>query len=255
MIYRGFNVQSTNTILMVEPIAFGANVETAESNIFQKDGDIGDTQAKALEEFNRLVSKLESKGVNIIRVKDTDEPRTTDSIFPNNWITTHSDGTVVLYPMESKSRRHERREDILELLETDYGFSYERILDFSPHELSKKYLEGTGSLILDRVNMIAYACYASRTNKDLLDLWAKSLGYSVCGFSAAVASGDQIYHTNVMMCLGTDVVVICLDVIPDVEERAMVVTSFPICWKYVRSGKFDRHQAFCYVRSGASIIN
>ena len=210
---------------MVEPIAFGANAETAESNIFQHAGDIGDTQKQALQEFNALVEKLESKGVNVIRIKDTIEPRKTDSIFPNNWITTHADGTVVLYPMESKSRRLERREDILETLENDYGFSYDRILDFSPHELSKKYLEGTGSLILDRVNKIAYACYASRTDKNLLDLWAQSLGYSVCGFSAAVASGDQIYHTNVMMCLGTEVAVICLDVIPDADERAMVVAS------------------------------
>ncbi len=218
-------MQSTNTILMIEPVAFGANAETAESNIFQQDGDIGDTQAKALLEFNALVEKLESHGVNVIVVQDTIEPRTTDSIFPNNWITTHSDGTVVLYPMESRSRRQERREDILEILESEHGFSYSRILDFSPHELSKKYLEGTGSLILDRVNKIAYACYATRTDKDLLDLWAQSLGYTVCGFSAAVASGDQIYHTNVMMCLGTRVAVICLDVIPDAEERAMVVVS------------------------------
>ena len=217
--------QSSNTILMIEPVAFGANAETAESNIFQHSGDIGDTQAKALEEFNVLVESLESKGVKVIRVQDTVEPITTDSIFPNNWITTHPDGTVVLYPMESKSRRQERREDILDILESEYGFSYSRILDFSPHELSKKYLEGTGSLILDRVNKVAYACYASRTDKDLLDLWAKSLGYSVCGFSAAVASGDQIYHTNVMMCLGTEVAVICLDVIPDADEREMVVTS------------------------------
>ena len=210
---------------MIEPIAFGANTETAESNIFQHDDDIGDTQAKALQEFNSLVDQLESRGVNVIRVQDTIEPRTTDSIFPNNWITTHPDGTVVLYPMESRSRRQERREDILDILETEHGFSYNRILDFSPHELSKKYLEGTGSLILDRVNKIAYACYASRTDKGLLDLWAQSLGYSVCGFSAAVASGDQIYHTNVMMCLGTAVAVICLDVIPDSDERAMVVAS------------------------------
>ncbi len=218
-------MQSTNTILMIEPVSFGANAETAESNIFQRDGDIGDTQILALQEFNALVEKLESKGVNVIRIKDTIEPRKTDSIFPNNWITTHADGTVVLYPMESKSRRQERREDVLETLETECGFTYKRILDFSPHELSQKYLEGTGSLILDRVNKIAYACYASRTDKGLLDLWAQSLGYSVCGFSAAVASGDQIYHTNVMMCLGTDIAVICLDVIPDADERAMVVAS------------------------------
>jgi len=200
-------VQSTNTILMIEPIAFGANAETAESNIFQHAGDIGDTQAKALNEFNKLVKTLESKGVNIIRVQDTPEPITTDSIFPNNWITTHSDGTVVLYPMESKSRRQERRDDVLELLESEHGFAYKRVFDFSPHELSKKYLEGTGSLILDRVNKIAYACYASRTHEGLLDLWAQTMGYSVCGFAAAVASGDQIYHTNVMMCLGTGVAV------------------------------------------------
>lgn len=218
-------MQSTNTILMIEPIAFGANAETAESNIFQHAGDIGDTQAKALNEFNKLVKTLESKGVNIIRVQDTPEPITTDSIFPNNWITTHSDGTVVLYPMESKSRRQERRDDVLELLESEHGFAYKRVFDFSPHELSKKYLEGTGSLILDRVNKIAYACYASRTHEGLLDLWAQTMGYSVCGFAAAVASGDQIYHTNVMMCLGTGVAVICLDVIPDADEREMVIAS------------------------------
>ena len=218
-------MQSTNTILMIEPVAFGANIETAESNIFQHDGDIGDVQTKALLEFNELVAKFEAKGVSVIRVQDTLEPRTTDSIFPNNWVTTHADGTVVLYPMEAKSRRLERREDILDLLEEKYGFTYDRVLDFSPHELNDIFLEGTGSLILDRVNKIAYACYASRTDKKLLDLWAACLGYTVCGFAAAVSSGDQIYHTNVMMCLGTEVAVICLDAIPDAVERAKVVSS------------------------------
>ena len=218
-------MQSTNSILMIEPVAFGINPETAESNIFQKDGEIGDVQSKALLEFNQLVELLRSKGVNVITVKDSQAPHTTDSIFPNNWITTHSDGTIVLYPMEAKSRRLERRDDILELLETEQGFSYERILDFSPHELNEKFLEGTGSLILDRVNKIAYACYSSRTDKNLLDLWAKSLGYSVCGFSAAVSSGDQIYHTNVMMCLGSEVAIICLDAITSAEERARVASS------------------------------
>lgn len=218
-------MQSTNTLLMIEPIAFGANTETAESNIFQHDGDIADVQTKALAEFNALVAALESKGVSVIRVKDTPMPSTTDSIFPNNWITTHADGTIVLYPMEAPSRRLERREDILNLLENEYGFTYERILDFSPHELSEIYLEGTGSLILDRVNKIAYACYASRTDKGLLDLWADSMAYSVCGFSAAVSSGEQIYHTNVMMCLGSSLAVICLDAITDADERAMVIAS------------------------------
>jgi hypothetical protein len=127
--------------------------------------------------------------------------------------------------MESNNRRLERREDVLELLESDYGFSHNRVLDFSPHELSEQYLEGTGSLILDRVNKIAYACYSSRTDKDLLALWAASLGYTVCGFSAAVESGEQIYHTNVMMCLGSQIAVICLDVIRDVDERLKVIDS------------------------------
>jgi len=217
--------QSTNTILMIEPVAFGTNVETAESNIFQHDGDIGDTQVKALEEFNTLVALLESKGVNIIRIKDTLEPRKTDSIFPNNWITTHSDGSLVLYPMEAQSRRLERRDDIVEALEMEYGFTYDRILDFSPHELSQKYLEGTGSLILDRVNKVAYACYASRTDKGLLELWAQALDYNVCGFSAAVSSGDQIYHTNVMMTIGSGYSVICLDAIVNSDERKQVIAS------------------------------
>jgi len=218
-------VQSTNTILMVEPVAFNSNPLTAESNVFQHAGEIENVQEKALGEFNVLVKKLEAKGVNVIRIKDTLEPHTSDSIFPNNWITTHQDGAVVLYPMEAKNRRLERRDDVVETLESEYGFTYDRVLDFSPHELSEKYLEGTGSLILDRVNKIAYACYASRTEKSLLDLWATTLGYSVCGFAAAVANGDQIYHTNVMMCLGSTYVVICLDVIPDENERATVVES------------------------------
>jgi len=217
--------QSTNVILMIEPVAFGANAETAESNIFQHDGDIGDVQSKALEEFNSLVDKLEAHGVNVIRVKDTLSPLTTDSIFPNNWITTHSDGTLALYPMEAKSRRLERREDIVQLLENEYGYSFQRVLDFSPHEASNKYLEGTGSLILDRVNKIAYACYSSRTEKSLLELWAQSLDYSVCGFAAAVKSSEQIYHTNVMMCLGSQFAIICLDVITDSAERLKVIDS------------------------------
>jgi len=161
-------VQSTNTILMVEPVAFNSNPLTAESNVFQHAGEIENVQEKALGEFNVLVKKLEAKGVNVIRIKDTLEPHTSDSIFPNNWITTHQDGAVVLYPMEAKNRRLERRDDVVEALESEYGFTYDRVLDFSPHELSEKYLEGTGSLILDRVNKIAYACYASRTLQPLL---------------------------------------------------------------------------------------
>ncbi|MBT8141721.1 MAG: amidinotransferase [Gammaproteobacteria bacterium] len=217
--------QSTNTILMIEPVAFGTNTETAESNIFQMDGEINNPQELALTEFNGLVDALESNGVNVIRVQDSVEPRTTDSIFPNNWITTHADGTVVLYPMEAPSRRLERREDILEILEQQYGFQFNTVLDFSPHEMSQKYLEGTGSLILDRINKIAYACYSSRTDKELLELWAASLGYSVCGFDAAVKSGEQIYHTNVMMCLGSKIAVICLDAITDSGECMRVIDS------------------------------
>jgi len=217
--------QSTNTIVMVEPVSFGSNPETAESNVFQNEQDIENVQEKALAEFNDLVSKLEAEGVRVVRIKDTLEPKTTDSIFPNNWFTTHQDGSVVLYPMESKSRRLERREDVIEILESEHGFTYDRVLDFSPHELTGTYLEGTGSLILDRVNKIAYACYASRTNKELLDLWAQTLGYTVCGFAAAVANGDQIYHTNVMMCLGSTYAVVCLDVIPNQDERVQVIES------------------------------
>jgi len=218
-------VQSTNTLLMIEPVAFGSNPETADSNVFQHEQADSNVQEQALLEFNDLVRTLEDKGVTVIRVQDTLEPKTTDSIFPNNWISTHQDGTVVLYPMEAKNRRLERRDDIIENLETKYQFSYDRILDFSPHELSQKYLEGTGSLILDRVNKIAYACYASRTDRELLDLWAKTMGYAVCGFSAAVSNGDQIYHTNVMMCLGSSYAVICLSAIVNEDERAKVVTS------------------------------
>ena len=148
-------MQSTDTILMIEPVAFGFNAQTAVNNYFQVNDESKETQTEALKEFNAFVEKLRSKGVNVVTVKDTLEPHTPDSIFPNNWVSFHQDGTVILYPMFAENRRLERRNDILEQL-SEKGFTIAEVKDYAVFEAENKFLEGTGSMILDRDNKIAY---------------------------------------------------------------------------------------------------
>lgn len=216
--------QLTSHILMIEPVAFRYNEETAKNNYYQKHLETfsaEEVQMKALKEFNGFVAKLEQKGVYVHVVQDTISPDTPDSIFPNNWVSFHQDGRVALYPMCAENRRNERRPDILDTLKKR-GFNISSIVDFSVYEDEDLYLEGTGSMILDRQNKICYAALSIRTDEDIAKQFCNEFDYKLVAFTAnQTHNGERlpIYHTNVMMCVADKYVVVCLDTIDDKKER------------------------------------
>lgn len=216
--------QTTSNILMIRPVSFAFNEQTAESNAFQdiksKSWTNNVTQQDALQEFDAMVSQLRAAGVNVIVYDDTPEPHTPDSIFPNNWISFHHSGKVCLYPMQAENRRLERRSDIIDDLRKN--FHVEVVLDFTHFEKEGKFLEGTGSMVLDRMHRTAYACISPRTNAEVLDAWAKQMRYQLVKFTSVDTHGKDVYHTNVVMCIGDTFAVICLNSIPDLDERLMV---------------------------------
>ena len=214
----------SNKILMIEPVAFGFNPETATNNYFQKESTREDAQTQALAEFQNMVELLRSKSIEVIVIQDTLEPHTPDSIFPNNWISFHEDGTFVTYPMFAVNRRTERREDIIEYL-YNRGFHVSKRIDYSNFENNQIFLEGTGSVVLDRKHRRAYACLSPRTNRELFLRFCEDLGYKPIYFDALHQIGGDmrpIYHTNVMMAIGSTYAVICLESIVNQEQREMV---------------------------------
>lgn len=223
--------QITNHIMMIQPVNFRYNEQTAVNNYYQQamEGLTPDkTQEKALDEFNTFVGILRSNGVDVVVIPDTKDPDTPDSIFPNNWVSFHKDGTVGLYPMCAENRRDERREDILETLVDDYGFHIEEIKDFTEFEEHDKFLEGTGSMILDRENKLCYAAISIRTDEQAVIQFCDEFGYEPICFTANQDVNSErlaIYHTNVMMCVADNYVVICLDTIDDLGERQKVIDS------------------------------
>jgi hypothetical protein len=216
--------QTTNTILMIRPINFRMNEQTAVNNYYQKVIDNllpATVNAKAQVEFDAYADKLRSYGVNVVVISDTEESDTPDSIFPNNWISFHQDGSVALYPMFAKNRRLERREDVLEQLEQQ-GFRIDNIIDYTSAEEADLFLEGTGSLLLDRVNKKAYCALSPRADEDLFIEFCEDFEYTPVVFiSNQTVDGARkaIYHTNVMMCLAETFAVVCLDTIDDKRER------------------------------------
>jgi hypothetical protein len=217
-------MQTTSHILMIRPVAFGLNIQTADSNAFQnKSASQEEVQEKALVEFDDFVAKLRANGIDVTVIEDTPNPHTPDSIFPNNWISFHEDGSIYLYPMQAENRRLERREDLIDILSK--SFSITEINDLSFTEEKGEYLEGTGSLVLDRENKLAYACLSIRTQEKVLEIFCKESGYKAVTFNAVDQNGMAIYHTNVMMCVGDAFVVICLDSIPDDPEQTKVVKA------------------------------
>ena len=207
-------------VLMVRPHQFGYNDETAGDNAFQKNDDslsATDVQTKALAEFEQLVTALQENGIVVTVFDDLAEPHTPDAIFPNNWITLHSNGALITYPMSSPKRRLERREDIIEHLMEAAG--YTRRYSLEQYEDKNLFLEGTGSMIFDRENKIVYACLSDRTDPTILDKFCTLMEHRRCVFTAVDRDGTPIYHTNVMMTLGDDFAVICLDSISSEEER------------------------------------
>ena len=238
--------QCTDTVFVVRPCRFQANPETAASNAFQAQApwqDLEESNARAQAQFDGLVETLTAAGVRCLVFDDTPEPHTPDSIFPNNWITTHADGSVVLFPMEAPSRRGERRSDIVEALSKTHGFEVARVVDLSPAEDEGRYLEGTGSLVLDRVNRVAYACRASRTDGQVLEAFANEMGYTPLLFDSVDADGQPIYHTNVMMWLGTTLAGVCLASL-NAADRARVLSSLESSGHTVIDLTFAQLEAF-----------
>jgi hypothetical protein len=237
------NQQTTSAILMIRPVNFGFNEQTAGSNAFQnRNTEQQQVQDKALAEFDNLVSVLTENGVEVIVIDDTPEPHTPDSIFPNNWVSFHQDGNVFLYPMMAENRRLERREDIIMQLEDEFKINH--IVDLSRFEHEHKFLEGTGSMVLDRKHKIAYACLSPRTDKEVLDLFCTQSGYKPVLFHAADENGTDIYHTNVLMCIGSKFAVICLDSIADEKEKAEVIISLKATNKQIVAISFAQMNQF-----------
>jgi len=238
--------QTTSNILMIRPVRFGFNEQTAESNAFQ-DKAFGQqtqetAQTQALQEFDEMVARLRKHGVNVIVVDDTPEPHTPDSIFPNNWVSFHYNGTVIEYPMQAPNRRLERRQDIISLLEKDFYIN--RRIDLSNFEEKGEFLEGTGSMVLDRKFKIAYACISPRTHESVLSEFGIQMNYEIVKFTAVDGAGKQIYHTNVLMCIGDMFAVICLEAIPDLDERLNVRNSLESGGKQVIEITLDQMNQF-----------
>jgi hypothetical protein len=212
--------QSAPAVLMLRPACFGFNPQTAESNVFQH-AEVPQQDA-ALVEFDAVAAALRGAGIEVLIGADSAVPPKPDAIFPNNWVSFHRDGTVALYPMMAANRRAERRDEILELVVRKGGFRVTRTVDFTHHETQGKYLEGTGSLVLDRVHRVAYACSSPRTDLDVLGDFAQQLDYDLVSFDALDAAGRPIYHTNVMMAVGSRFAVVCEESLPNAGHRTAV---------------------------------
>lgn len=218
--------QITNNIIMIRPVQFQYNTETAVNNFYQKKSSFltaEQVQSMALDEFNNLVEKLQAKNINVIVFNDINLT-TPDSVFPNNWISTHQEGYICLYPMFAKNRRAERRNDILKYLKENFYVSEVKdyVKDF---EKNNMFLEGTGSMVLDRVNRIAYASLSERTHKEVFVEWCNDMNFFPVSFSAFQLENNNmspIYHTNVMMSIGHSFAIICLDAITDLDTRKKV---------------------------------
>ena len=217
--------QSTNSILMIRPNNFGYNEETALDNHYQNQGSLEmDSNENAQKEFDNMVFNLRQNGISVYVFQDDDINYTPDSIFPNNWISFHENGDVGLYPMYAENRRLERRPEVIKFLE-DEGFNIDNIVDYSSAESENKFLEGTGSMILDRENRTAYCSISKRSNENLFIEFCEDFEFTPVLFNSYQSVGDKrlpIYHTNVMMCVATNYVVICLDSIDDKKQRKNV---------------------------------
>ncbi|WP_407429773.1 citrulline utilization hydrolase CtlX [Arcticibacter sp.] len=217
-------MQTTSRLLMIRPSEFAFNVQTAASNVFQK-APLANEQVheQVLREFDRFVALLRDNKVLILVVDDDPEQDTPDAIFPNNWISTHEDGTLIIYPVEAENRRAERRMDIVKAIQNGYRFKH--FVDLSFFELSGKFLEGTGSMVIDRDFSIAYASISTRTHPDVLNYAANLLNYDTVTFHATDHAGRPIYHTNVMTCIGRGFALVCLEAIHDEKERSTFLSS------------------------------
>ena len=231
---------------MIRPVRFGFNEQTAASNAFQDAAmahqPIDQAQADAHREFDEMVRQLRANGVDVMVYNDTPEPHTPDSIFPNNWVSFHYSGTVVLYPMQAENRRLERRKDIIDDLSQRFHVS--KVVDLTAYEDEGKYLEGTGSLVFDRMNRVAFACLSPRTNPEVLAEYSRRTGYQTVLFHAVDGTGKAVYHTNVLMCIGDSFAVVCLQAIQDLDERLMVRQKLEQLGKRIIEITIDQMNAF-----------
>jgi len=208
---------------MIRPLHFAYNAETAVNNSFQVKGDQENLTENAVKEFNAFVLALQNQGIHVTVVEDSPDPHTPDAIFPNNWISFHSSGVYCLYPMFAPNRRKERKAEVLQIIQKK--FHYHQLIDLTGYESENLFLEGTGSMVLDREKRLAYACISPRTSTVVLEDFCRKLHYRPIAFHSVNQSGQAIYHTNVMMCVADRYVVVCLDSIPDSAEKEYVAET------------------------------
>jgi len=226
---------------MIQPVNFSFNTETAVNNAFQVEGKMDNAQQKALEEFENFVFTLRMHNVDVTIIKDTPFPYTPDSIFPNNWISFHGH-TICLYPMYANNRRLERKPELIEMLKHKYNI--ERIIDLTHYEEKNKFLEGTGSMVLDRDNRIAYACLSPRTDIAVLDDFCRQMSYLPVVFTATDENNTPIYHTNVMMCVADRYVVVCLESIKNKKQADDLKSTISMTGKEIIAIKFSQVKHF-----------
>lgn len=236
--------QAPTSVLMVRPKSFGFNPRTADTNAFQQSvtDDYKSISANALAEFDKMVDLLRSNDIEVLVAEDTDQPEKPDAIFPNNWISFHHDGTVVLYPMLAENRRTERINPVVETVKKNYTIN--KTIDLTSYEAENKFLEGTGSVVFDYVNKIGYAARSSRTNELVLKDMIDKLGYKSIVFDAVDDQGQAIYHTNVLMCIATDFVIICLDAIQNDDDQEKLLESFSNTGHKVIAISFEQMKQF-----------
>jgi hypothetical protein len=238
------SLQCAPAVLLVRPAHFGYNPQTAASNRFQRAvPSQSSAQALALAEFECVSTALQGAGVRHCVLQDTPEPIKPDAVFPNNWVSFHRDGTIVLYPMQAPNRRYERRMEILEAVERELNFRPRRLLDLSAEELRGRFLEGTGSLVLDHVERVAYACRSARTAESLVHEWARAMNYEPEVFDALDRGGAPIYHTNVMLAIGSRCAILCTDVVA-ASDRDRVLERLRASQREVVEISLDAMRAF-----------
>ena len=253
-------MQSTSHILLVRPNSFKYNPETAASNAFQHrvEEDEASVLKRVQGEFDAFAEGLRLKGIHVVVMEDTPSPEKPDAIFPNNWATFHPDGRVILYPMFATNRRTERRKDIIDALKKE--FVVKEVVDLSGHEKENRFLEGTGSMVFDHVNKVGYACLSDRTDKGLFEQVCGMLSYRPISFRALDERGKEIYHTNVMMCVGVGFCVICAESIANPSERKRVADSLQAGGHEIVDISHDQMNHFAgnmlclRTRSGQSIL-
>ncbi|MEO7602151.1 MAG: arginine deiminase-related protein [Sphingomicrobium sp.] len=237
------DAQTSGTVLMVRPAAFGFHAEAARSNAFAKPAAGEEVAEAALREFEGLASALERAGVLVLVLDDTPNPPKPDAVFPNNWVSFHGDGTIILYPMATAARRLERRTEALKRLLSDHGFAVRRTVDLSQSEQDGQYLEGTGSLILDRPGRRAFAALGPRTMQTSLEAFADATGFDVVKFGCADREGRPIYHTNVMLSLGERFALLCAEAI-DAADRERVIAAIEASGREIVSVGLDAMERF-----------